>query len=155
MNLAHLHLIINHLPVVGFPLTLLFLMGFIWKKNLQGQKFSLIVFVGLSLISLAVFFTGEPAEHLVEKIPGISESLIEPHEEAAEISLYLILLTGGLSVMELWAQRNAQDRRRLMMAVLLLASFTCFSLFYTANLGGEIRHSEIRSSSELNRSSEN
>jgi hypothetical protein len=37
-------------------------------------------FVLTALLALPVYFTGEPAEKVVERLPGVTEPLIEEHE---------------------------------------------------------------------------
>lgn len=56
--------------------------AFLRRSNELG-KFTLGTFAVLGAVSVIVFLTGEPAEKLVEKLPGFSEALTERHEEAA------------------------------------------------------------------------
>jgi hypothetical protein len=44
------------------------------------------------LIALPVYFTGEPADELVENLPGVAESLIDKHKYAA---LFALLMAGA------------------------------------------------------------
>ncbi|MEZ4816178.1 MAG: hypothetical protein R3A80_13410 [Bdellovibrionota bacterium] len=147
MNLAHLHLILNHIPIVGIPIALAFLIQGIWAKNKSTQKFSLIVLFVLALIVLPVFYTGEPAEEVIEHLPGVTEAFIHPHEEAAELSLILTLITGALAFLALFFQKDEKKARILNFGVIGVATIATASLIYTANLGGQIRHTEFRSSS--------
>ncbi len=150
MNFAHLHLIINHIPLIGIPVALLFLLYGIWTKNAPTQRFSLYVLVGLAAMVLPVYLTGEPAEDVVEHLPGVVESFIESHEEAAEVSLVLTLATGCLALLALWFQKNEMKRQRLNPIVIGTAAIALISLAYTANLGGKIRHTELRSDHNTN-----
>lgn len=43
MNFAHIHLLLNHIPVVGLPIALAFLGFGIFKRNKAVQQFSLVV----------------------------------------------------------------------------------------------------------------
>lgn len=147
MNLAHLHLVLNHMPVVGIPLALVFLIHGSINKNNNSQKFSLWVLTVISVLILPVYFTGEPAEHAVEHLPGIFESLIKSHEEAAEVSLVLVLLTGISSCLALYFYNQEKKLKNLIKGTILLAIVASGSLAYTANLGGKIRHVEARSDS--------
>lgn len=45
------------------------------------------------MIAIGVYFTGEPAEELIEHLAGFSEPLVERHEEAA------LIATIGISVL--------------------------------------------------------
>jgi predicted RND superfamily exporter protein len=93
---------------------------------------------------LPVYLTGEPAEEVVEHLPGVAESFIESHEDAAKFSLILTLATGALAFVALWFQKSESRRRLVNFGVMGLATVAFLSLAYTANLGGKIRHSELR-----------
>lgn len=145
MNFAHLHLIMNHIPFIGIPVALSFLAHGLWTKNAPTQRFSLLVLFGLAAMVLPVYLTGEPAEEVVEHLPGVAESFIEAHEDAAKFSLILTLATGALAFVALWFQKNESRRRLLNLGVMGIATLALLSLAYTANLGGKIRHTELRS----------
>lgn len=144
MNLAHLHLIINHLPIVGIPVALLFLAHGIWKGNSSSKRFALLIMFLISIVVLPVYLTGEPAEDMVENLPGVTKSLIGAHEEAAEVSLILTLLTGASAIVALVLQRDERKGKISSYATLSVAVVALLSLMYTGNLGGKIRHTEIR-----------
>ncbi len=144
MNLAHLHLVLNHVPVIGIPIALAFLLYGIVAKNMQIRRFALLVLITLAAAVLPVYLTGEPAEKIVEHLPGVAESYIEAHEEAAEISLVLTLFSGVVAFVALWFQKNVKIERLANFIVTGAASIAVFSLIYTAYLGGKIRHSELR-----------
>lgn len=149
MNLAHLHLILNHIPIVGIPIALAFFIQGVWVKNKSSQKFSLIVLFVLALTILPVFYTGEPAEEVIEHLPGVTEAFIHPHEEAAELSLIFTLITGALAFLALFFQKDAKKSRLFNFGIIGVASIATVSLLYTANLGGQVRHTEFRSESTI------
>jgi len=146
MNLAHIHLILTHIPIVGIPMALAFLGHGIYQKSTPTQRSALYAFVFTALIVLPVYFTGEPAEEIVEHFPGVAESFIETHEEAALFSLILTLITGVAAIAGLIFHKDTKKSRILNIIVMGLACLSVLSLFYTANLGGQIRHTEMRSS---------
>lgn len=145
MNFAHIHLILNHIPVIGIPVALAFLVYGIYVKNQPSQRFSLLVLIGLAAIVLPVYFTGEPAEEVIEHMPGFAESFIGAHEDAAMFSLILTLLTGAAAFVAFWFQKDPNKSRWLNFVVLGIAIVAVLSLLYTANLGGKVRHTELRS----------
>ena len=146
MNLAYMHLILNHIPMIGMPVALIFLLYGFYFKNPSSQRFSLFVLIALSALVVPVYLTGEPAEEVVEHLPGVVESVIESHEEAAEVSLVLTLITGLTAFVALWFHKDERKSRALNLAVVACASVAVASLVYTANLGGKIRHTEFSSS---------
>ena len=85
MDSTHLHLILNHFPIIGSVIAVFILMYGTYKNYIPLQKVALVLIVVLSIIAIPVFLTGEPAEASVENLPGVSELVIEEHEEAAEL----------------------------------------------------------------------
>ncbi|MBB6054067.1 hypothetical protein [Armatimonas rosea] len=145
MNPAYLHLVLNHLPVLGTWFGLLLLSaGFIFKSN-DLKKASLVVFVLCALVAIPVFLTGEPAEGKIEGLPGVSEGLIEAHEAAAKFALILVEILGTASLLCLvFLQRGIRAASLVLLGVWGLALLTGGLFVYTAKLGGQIRHTEVR-----------
>jgi uncharacterized membrane protein len=152
MNLAHIHLLLNHVPLIGLPVAIAFLGYGLWIQNSSIQKFSLFIIICLAIVVLPIFFTGEPAEELVEHLPGVGESFIESHEGAAKYSLALTLLAGFSAIIGLLFHKNNLTRQ-INVGVLLISLIAVFSLGYTANLGGKIRHTELRGDATVESSS--
>ena len=147
MNPAHLHLIINHVPLVGTALTLLLLVIALWKKSEELKRVSLWFLVLMAALSVPVYLTGEPAEDILEKIPGISHAVIEGHEEAAQWAFRGQIALGLLALAGLFVSRLRQRLPNGFAVALLVLAFLVGGLMArTANLGGLIRHPEIRGS---------
>ncbi len=147
MNFAYLHLIINHIPIIGIPVALVFLIYGMRTQNRVIERFSLLVLFAIAAMVVPVYLTGEPAEEAVEHLPGFAESFIESHEDAAKFSLVLTLAAGALAFIALWLQNFELRRQQINLAVLGVATIALLSLGYTAYLGGKIRHSEFRTDS--------
>jgi hypothetical protein len=148
MNPAHLHIIINHIPVIGIPFgTALLVWGFL-RKSHEVKQAGLLVFVAIALVTIPTFLTGKAAEDVVEHLPGVSEELIENHERAATIALIATSILGGLSLLRLLVPaRFAAVGGPMTVLVFVLSLGVSGWLARTANLGGQIRHPEIRASS--------
>jgi uncharacterized membrane protein len=146
MDLVHIHLLLNHFPVIGMVLGLLLLIFAFLRRSNELKKVSLGIFVLLAMLAIPVYFTGEPAEKSVENLPGVSESIIEQHEEAALIALTGVIILGIVSLITLFLFRhNTQVSVWLMVLSLVISFITTGLMAFTANLGGQIRHTEIRS----------
>lgn len=146
MNLAHLHLILNHLPLIGLFIGFFVLAWGVIRGYAEVRTTGLWLLLLTSLIAIPVYLTGEPAEEIVEKLPGVSEQYISLHEDSAMYSLILSIAAGALALFALVAKRYLSASISLVsvyvvMAVSLVAGA---SMAYTANLGGEVRHTEIR-----------
>lgn len=145
MNQAHLHLLLNHIPIVGTIFCLLLLLIALLRKSDELKRVSLGGLVLVSLLTIPAYLTGEPAEKVVEHLPGVSEALIEPHEKAAFIAFLVLLVTGAVSLIGLiWSRRRTVLPGAVVTVALLLTAVTAGLMAYTANLGGQIRHTEIR-----------
>ncbi len=145
MNGAHLHLLLNHLPVLGTAFGLLLLLFALLRKSDEIKRVSLGVFVFTALSAGAAYLTGEPAEEAVEKLPGVAEALIGQHEDAALIALVVAGVTGGVALLGLILFRRAEKLPVwVVAAALVLALATGGLMARAANLGGQIRHPEIR-----------
>jgi hypothetical protein len=145
VNWAHVHLMINHFPEVGvFGTILLFLYALV-KKSEEVTKVSLGLFVLIALITIPVFFTGEAAADSVKKLPGVTETYIGRHQEAAEYAITAIEILGAVSLIGLYfIFRSGAVPKWLLSIVLLLALVAATVVGFTTNLGGQIRHTEIR-----------
>ncbi len=146
MNPAHLHLILNHIPLIGMGFTLLLLIIAFVRKSGELLNIALIFTVLVALFAIPVYLTGEPAEELVEDLPGISESIMEEHEESAEISFILAEITGAVALISLIVLAYSYNYgRKLAILTLMLLIVSGGLMVWTANLGGKIHHPEIRS----------
>jgi len=148
MNAAHLHLITNHIPIVGMPVALFVVVIGHLLRDARVRNVGFFLAVLFALSSIAVYLSGEGAEEIVEKVAAVSEKVIESHEEAAESAFVVVLVTGGLALLALIASAT---RARLagVLAALATAGLVASTalLVWTANLGGKIRHPEIQNSS--------
>jgi hypothetical protein len=144
MSPAHLHLLLNHLPVIGTIVTIALLAWALLRRSLETTRASFGMFVVFALLGLAVYLTGEPAEHLVEDLAGVSHDAVEAHEEAALLATVLLGGLGALALGGLVAFRRAAAIPRGFAALVLALSLApAAAMGWTANLGGKIRHPEI------------
>lgn len=143
---AQIHLARNHLPVFGalFATGILVVAGLTRQASARNLGLGLLVFAAVS--ALPVYWSGEGTEEIVEDRPGISESLIEDHEKAAERALAVTLVAGLVGAAALLAVRLRRQRaaKTLFAAALLSSLATTGLLGQVAHLGGQIRHDEIR-----------
>lgn len=144
MNNAHLHIIINHLPltfmVLGF---IVMLMGFLIKSDIVKRVAYLIFILG-ALFGLATFYSGESAKELVKGLKVIDPRILTIHEEAALAFLALLYVLGGLSLLGLWASWQKKTYAKIISFIIMAFSFVVIYFAVQAGFtGGEIRHSEI------------
>ena len=144
MNPAHLHLVLNHLPPVGVLFGILLLVAASYRKSDELTRAGLGLFVVVALLAFPTYFTGEPAEDAIGHLPGVSKDLIETHEDAALTTLIAVEILGVVSLLGLAAYRRHAPPKWFVAASLALSILVGGMLGRTADLGGQIRHSEIR-----------
>jgi uncharacterized membrane protein len=145
MNGAEFHLLLNHAPLFAILIGLALLLTGLMANSEDWKEAGLGLFFGAALVCIPTYLTGEPAEEVVEHMPGVSESFIEEHEEWAEASLVAVELLGVLALAGIISSRRRSSIARLaVMACLILAIVACAMIAWTAHLGGEIHHPETR-----------
>lgn len=145
MSIAHLHLALNHFPLFGIVIIALRLVIARYRRSSELGKVSLALAVLVGAVSVAVYFTGEPAEALIEKLPGFSEAITERHEDAALVATIIVAGLGALALGTLtWHRGGRALSRRVNAAALMLAVGAGSLMGYTAYLGGQVRHTEVR-----------
>ena len=146
MNLAHLHLLLNHFPIIGTIVALgLFITSFIGKND-DLKRSALIIFAAIALITLPAFFSGVGAQRMVRKEPGIAVAVIDRHEGAAILAMFLMLITGALALVELWKRRRIRTEKiwsGTVFAILVFSLLTTAVMARVGTTGGDIRHPEI------------
>jgi len=145
MNSAHWHLLLNHIPVLGVWFGIAWLLAATALRNPQMIRGSWITFVVCAAVAIPVYLTGEPTEEIVEHLPAVAENIIEQHEGAGKIALIEIEILGTLSLLSLAITWRQEKRMRPLSFLSFGVALLCGGqMGYTANLGGQIRHSEIR-----------
>lgn len=146
MNLTHLHLILNHIPIVGSLCGLGLFTFALWRHSEDIKRAALGVLLIAALFAIPVYMTGEPAQDGVKGLPGVSKELMEQHEEVAGVALGGVLALGALALVGLIWFRGKRLQPAWFIAVTLAGGLIVSGLMaWTANLGGEVRHTEIRS----------
>jgi len=158
VDLAHVHLLLNHFPAIGGLIAFgLLLLGTVGNSD-DLKRASLAVWLGISLLTIATYVSGNGAEEAVCKAAAaedpcperdVSKALIQEHESAALVAFAFMEITGALAWLGLWQLRRV---RRIpgwnLTAVVLLSVTTLVLMAKASGAGGDIRHPEIRSASE-------
>jgi uncharacterized membrane protein len=145
--MVHLHLLLTHAPIFFSLIGLGILVAAAVRRSsdLRVTAYCLLVLAGL--LTIPVYLTGEASEDTVKQLAGVTETTIEQHADAAKLSLIGSELLGLLALFGLLSKRIAP---KVMTAtttvVLLVGAVVVLSFANTANLGGQIRHTEIQSS---------
>ena len=145
MNAPHWHLAINHLPVMGVLLFMILLGSALLLRRPDWYGVCLGFFALLALATVAVFFTGRRADDALMEIADVDEKVVRIHETAATIAFIGMGVLGTAAIAGLWCARKLRAvQGGWAAAVFVLAVVETLLLARTANLGGQIRHPEIR-----------
>lgn len=145
MNQAHLHLLLNHLPILGALFGLLLLTGGFLLKNDTVKRTALGLFVLSAILAIPAYLTGEGAEEVVEGLPGVTENLIEAHEDMANIFLWMVGALGLIALATLYTDLKSKKTASMLYALTFAAAIgTMVFAQRVGASGGEIRHTEIR-----------
>jgi uncharacterized membrane protein len=160
-NAAHLHLLVNHFPIIASVLAVpMLLLTFVFRKErglLLASVLLLVVTAGAGWISIE---TGEKAETMFEDHPNKEwyepfeeeEATVTEHEQRAERATWWFALPTaalGIALLVVAHLRSRDDPlpRWWILLLLVAAVLTALGMGYVGNAGGVIMHREIRGDS--------
>ena len=149
MDLTHTHLLLNHFPTIGSIIGAgLFVLALLMKSD-DLKRASLVILLGIALISIPTYMSGNGAQQAIQSLQGVSKSLVETHEGAAMEALAFMQVVGAFAWLGLWQFRRLGHLPGWNAGLILVLTLVTFGLMARAsNIGGEIRHAEIRASQE-------
>ena len=144
-NVAHLHIAINHIPVILIPAALVVLAVGVWRRSEAMFRTGIVVAWAGVAFGLATYFTGDAAADLVMAVEKAQEKTLDPivgeHDASAGWALGSAVL---VAVAGVWAWRRKGLGREVTVPLLVLTALSSAILGRTALLGGRIRHPEAR-----------
>jgi len=145
MDAVHIHLIINHVPVILAASALLLLIISLFNHKKEYRNIAFAGFVIAAIFSFISFESGESAEDVVENIAGITHDAIENHEHAADTARWLMLFLGvaGIAGLSYFRDEKKKGFQLFLYISLILGIIAIGYLVYTGYLGGLIRHTEL------------
>lgn len=143
MSLVHVHLILNHVPVIGIAIAILLMLYGMLRRSDDVVRAALTGIVALALLTIPVYLTGEPAEKAIHGHPGTAPAAVQVHENAAGIALAGIELVGVVALALLIIYRRRPLPATVVTSMLALIFVLGGLMAWTANLGGKIHHTEI------------
>src|SRR5207237_8897967 len=102
MNLAHVHIILNHVPSLGSVAGLALLAAGIYKKDEVIKQFAYGVLVLISMAVLPTYITGAEAQRSVQKNASYSAGTVQLHQNAAMITLLCMTAAVMFAWFGLW-----------------------------------------------------
>ena len=150
---SHVHMILNHIPTVGFTFALGFYIVALVIDNVVMKRSSLILFVICAIFCVPTYVTGAASMWALTQppMPGISKGLINAHRDMALLTLFGVAFTGGAAWLELWRSRYTVRLSQISLYVVLALALITFGVMAeTGHRGGQINHPEIRVAADEN-----
>lgn len=146
MNAAHLHLVLNHFPIIGTAIAIFVLIIGILKQSDDVKKVSILILILTALITIPVYLSGEDAQAKIEgNYDDVDESFIESHEDFALYSFIAMDIAGAIGLIAMFLYKKPKPLPNSFAYFMLVLLFIVNGMMaYTANLGGKIHHPEIR-----------
>jgi uncharacterized membrane protein len=145
MNDAHLHMVVNHFPIIGTILGLGVLVAGMILKNNSVKNTAYVLFIVAAVFAAVSMGTGDGAEEMVEDMPNIGKKIIHEHEEMAEKLAIVLYVLGLISIGGFYLNIKNHSKAKLASYIaVLVAAVGVFLAQQTGTTGGEIRHTEIR-----------
>ena len=151
-NSPHIHLLLNHVPTVGYGVPLALSLVGQMRKDDALKRTSLVLFFFVAVLSIATYVSGNAAASVLrgaDPTPAypafVFPQAIGAHEDAALLAFVFMEVTGFFAWLALWQWRRVTHLASGYFATILILSIVTFGLMVrAAELGGEIHHPEIR-----------
>lgn len=142
MTWPYLHALINHFPIVLVVIGALavLLAAMVERRAIWMYALSTLTLAGLTIYP--AWWTGDRANHVVRKAWYVVPDSIHTHSAAADITLWIVGVTGALALISLITLARTREALspakgfRVLVGLGALVSFCAVG--YTAYLGGKI-----------------
>ncbi len=143
MNPAYLHLLVNHLPVVGALVATVLLAVATVRRTAEGALYAYVALIVVAILAIVAYVTGNFAPPALAHVAGVTPDRITYHQVAAMVAMIVAILAGLLAAIPLMLTGIA-TRRGVLIAYLVVSLLVDGLFAFVAQTGGAIRHTEIR-----------
>ncbi|MCU0331277.1 MAG: hypothetical protein MUC47_09935 [Candidatus Kapabacteria bacterium] len=145
MHPVQAHMLVNHLPIIGTAIGLMLVVVGMMRRNDALKRAGLIIYTVMGLAVIPATITGDEAEHAVEHVVGVSEPVLEAHEEGGERLRNIMVGTAIISGLLLIPVIGEQKSGSFLLGMwLVAASIACVMAINVGHQGGQIRRPELR-----------
>lgn len=115
------------------------------RPNATVARVALSLMALGGIAALPTYLSGQRAEDAVDRLPDVTEALLEQHQESALRAAVFVGILGAFALWALWRYRREEPLPRWVMRTALIGAVIGSALMgYTGLLGGRIRHTEVR-----------
>jgi uncharacterized membrane protein len=144
MHPVQAHMLVNHLPIIGTAIGLMLVVAAMVRQNDALRRAGLIIYLVMGLAVIPATITGDEAEHAVEDTAGVSEAVLEAHEEGGERLRNImagVAIVGGLMLIPAVNEKGGKVLLGMWVAG---ATIACVMAVNVGHQGGQIRRPELR-----------
>ncbi len=141
---AHLHLLVNHIPILGAFFALGLLLASYRFAGDVLRRTAFVFLIGTALAAAAADLSGDPAADAIEHFPGVRRDVVHEHEELAEKAYIAAGIVGVLALGALVRFRRTPVPGGATLVLLAGTVLVSGLMAYTGLLGGRVRHTEVR-----------
>ena len=143
-NIAHVHLLLNHVPTIGTTVALGLLIVAYVRRDEPLKLVGLEVLFLIALLTLPAYMTGVAAFQKLRNQPGISAQAVRLHQDVALYGFTWLEFAGFIGWVALWqARRRGRAAAGMVATATALTMVSLVVMARAANLGGDIRHPEL------------
>lgn len=143
MNGTHLHLLLNHFPIIGTLVACGLMLWAIISNNAKLKDITAVIIIIMAVFGFIADQTGESAEHALKGYAGVTRAAMHAHEEAAGPAMIIHIIAALLCGAYLWLSYKKLPMRKTLYLVCFGASVLAFGAMARAGyLGGKIRHAQ-------------
>ncbi len=141
---AHLHLLVNHVPILGAAFALLLLAASYVAGGDILRRTALVVLIVSAAAAAASDLSGDLAEEAIEGYPGVTRAVIHEHEDMAENAYRAAVIAAIIAAGVLVKWRRVALPQGATITMLVVSAIVSGLMAYTGLLGGRVRHTEVR-----------
>ncbi len=147
---GYLHVILNHLPIIGTQMGALALIVALLLRQRAALITALVVVLFAGVSAWPVYETGSADYRPIRKISDDAGSdWLDEHMDRADRTVWAFYVMAGLAVAAIAVPARWPRTSLPLAAATTLAAFACIGVgIYIAQPGGKIRHVEFRSPDE-------
>jgi uncharacterized membrane protein len=142
---AHLHLLVNHAPIFGSMFAFVLLVASYFTSPDTFRRTAFVLLIATAIAGAAANLSGDAAEDAIRGFPGVRREVIHAHEEMGDKAYYLADILGVLALAALIRWRRRPVPAGATLVAVLATAFVGGAFVYTGLLGGQVRHTEVRS----------
>jgi uncharacterized membrane protein len=144
---AHLHLLVNDVPILGFFFVAVFLATALITNNRETWTRAALLTLVISFVGMIVaFFSGDPALKVIDGQPRTSGRALTQHHIRGLVASGLALVTIAIAIVtQMKSMKTGGSYSKKLITLLLVATFlSAAALAWTGEAGGRINHYELQ-----------